>query len=77
MLESDPFTAEDSSDGVIFRESDRNSAHRDVAEDDRQQERRQHEYHIQLPVLPNIDQCVVRFGISAASGRSGFRCFFH
>ena len=34
MLESDPFTAEDSSDGVIFRESDRNSAHRDVAEDD-------------------------------------------
>ena len=77
MLKTDPFAAKNAADGVVFREGDRDAAHGDIAENDRQQECGQHENHVELPVLPDIHNGVVHFGTAAASCRGAFRDFLH
>ena len=59
MFESYPLTPKDTPDGIILFESDQDTAHGNIPEDDRQRQGRQQEEHIQLPVLNDIDQRIV------------------
>ena len=59
MRQSHPFAVPEAAERVVVHEGDRHAAHRDVAEDDRQHECRQHEDQVELPVLPQIHHGVV------------------
>ena len=58
VRQSHPFAVPQAAERVVVHEGDRHAAHRDVAEDDRQHERWQHEDQVELPVLPQIHQSI-------------------
>ena len=60
MLKANPLAAQNTADGIVLHERDQDAAHGDVPEYHRQRESRQHKEQIQLPVLAEIDQCVVQ-----------------
>ena len=65
MGEPNPFASKDAGKRVVVRERDGNAAHRNIAEDDRQQKSRHNKEEIQLPVLPDVNQRIVKSGILA------------
>lgn len=75
MLESHPFASQYAADRVVLLEGDQDSAHGNVAEDDRQRQRWEQEEYVQLPVLDNVDKRVVQSGVLVVCS-DGF-CFAH
>ena len=70
VVKADPLAVEQTPDGVVLCERHGNSAHGDVAEDHRQQEGRRHKNDVQLPVLLQVYQGVMRFCASLSAQRA-------